>query len=811
MQFPTDTALAVAQSASVRRISGVLEFDWSRDGNYAHAYSDLSKLVLSAVVDDSRLTSQLPSEIQSTTGYSSGELRVVLAGKRTFNEYTALQLFFPYNPSSPLAGLAVEGTPVRYSRRVRTSTGGTTVRQFTGYLRQPRINRKTGNVELVCSDISDVNAQLVTLPRWAVGQGYYTSSDNFTEPIDATWVAEEILRQAGRPTGPKTPPGCVAYCSMNGSTLPSVGTMAYTGSPTTHGIYAYAGDPWMQGQYGLSPKLQTNPINDSRDVYYALMGMDRIVSITNGVTTLALSFWHQSTGGALTTNVDLNTHPYPAGFCGVYAFLEAFTGVCVFSVQKNGQGQMHLSRADGTLYKANYDKQAAGWHYYHFRVTFGSSSITWQLKVDGTNVSPLSVTDPGLPWAYQGSGPGYRIGLTNIVQVMAGGPIQHIAVRWSGAGSTAYTAGEQDPPTRDGKPLAYVERSALQLLWMPEVYKTNAWEALTKLCSAELGAVYTDVWGSIHYAPHASLNADINTAAVSGTIVLTEDQLQDLTISPSLDARRNSISLSTTERHLVQDIIWRQPDPEQFHLLTNQWIDIRIQLDNCIAVNVDPSVVIHSIIKPLTPYSKYESITTVTLDNNNTVDATTPVNVQPTFNVAMENDQRTMHLYMTGGTTTSGGSTGVFYGEWYGGQEASTQISGALYSDPSVLSSVYEDGNSIARYGRRVLDLGENDWIQTADSAGTVAGAILVDTAAPLPVVDGVALRADPRIELRDVYKIRVKGVAIPDLIAQVVGIKRSDTLTDSTDSPVLRIAVQPGAALWDDPATGWDVGSWSG
>jgi len=811
-QFPTDTALAAAQSASVRRINGVLEFDWNRDGNYTHAYSDLSKLALSAVVDDSRLTSQLPSEIQSTTGYSSGELRVTLAGKRAFNEYNALQIFFPYNVTSPLVGLTLDGTPVRYSRKVRTSTGGTTVRQFTGFLRQYRINRKTGNVELICSDISDVSADLVTLPRWAVGQGYYTASDNFTSPIDGTWVYEEILRQAGRPTGPATPPGCVAYCSLNGSTLPSVGNMLYTTAPNTHGVYAFAGDPWQQGKYGLAPQLQTNGINDSRDATYAVFGTNQVVTVVPGTTTVAISFWHKSDGTAHTTNVDLNTHPYPGGFSGVYLFLEGGAGVTAFTIQKNGQAQSYTVKADGSVHwQADYDAQAAGWHYYHMLVTFTSTTLLWTLKIDGVTTTSLSVWQPITPWAYVGSGPGYRPPLTNIVQIYAGGPIQHAAIRWSGAGSTPYTTGEENPPTRDGKPLAYVERSALRLLWLPEVYKENAWSALTKLSAAELGATYTDVWGSIHCVPHSSLNADINAAAVSGTIVLTEDQLQDLTIAPTLDARRNSVSISTTERHMVLDILWTQPDAQQFHVLLNQLAAVQIQLDNAIAVNADPTTMYHQAIKPLTPYSKYTTVISAILDNAFSTDATTPTNTNVFADCQMALDQRSMTLIMTGGTLSVSGSTGAYVGSYLGGQDASTQISGTKYSDPSVLSYTYEDLTSIAHNGRRVLPLGENDWIQTSSVAGVVAGAILVDTSVPLPVIDGVSLRADPRIELRDVYKVRVKGVTMPDLIAQVIGIKRSDTLTDSTDSPVLRIAVQPGAAMWDDPLTGWDIGSWSG
>jgi hypothetical protein len=810
VQLPSDTDLAKAQSASIRRISGRLEFDWNRDGGYAHAYSDLSVLVTAATVDDAALNSQLPSEIQSTTGYSSGELRVTLSGKRRFTDLSAMQLFFPYNPSSPLAQLAIDGTPVRYSRWVRTASGRRELRQFTGYLRQPRINRKTGNVELVCSDISDVNSRLVTLPRWAVGQGFDLDTQNFTTAIDGTWVVEETLRQAGRPTGPATPPGCVAYCSMNGSTLPSVGNMLYTIAPNTHAVYSHNGDPWEVGKYGLTPRLQTNPIADARDVYYALFGTDRVVSVVNGSTSISISFWHKSDGTATTSNVSL-PGSMPAGFSAVYLFLEQFAGAAILSIQKNGQAQFHMTTLGGTVWKSNYVAQTTGWHYYHLLVTFGASNVAWVFRIDGLLTNPSSVTNPFVTWSYTGGGPGYRTPLTNPVQIFVGGPTQHIAVRWSGAGSTAYTSGEQDPPTRDGRPLAYVERSALRLRWMPEVYRENCWEQLTKLSAAELGAVYTDVWGAIHYAPHASLNADISTAAISGTIILTEDQLQDFTIAPSLDTRRNSVSISTTDRHLINDIIWTQPDAEQFHILIGEVRYVRVQLENAVGVYSDPSINFRSAIKPLTPYNKYETVVSAILDNNAGQDATDPVNTAPTFDAQMKPDQRSMDLVMYGGSFSVAGSTGCYMGSYLGGQDVSMQISGTMYSDTSVLSETYSDPVSIIRSGLRVLRLGENEWVQVSETASTIAGSILVDTASPLPVVDGVSLRADPRMELRDVYKIRVEGVVIPDLIAQVIGIKRSDTLTDSTDSPVLRIAVQPGAALWDDPNSGWDVGSWSG
>lgn len=824
MQFPTDTDLAAAQQATVRRINGKLEFDWNRNGLYDHAYSDLSLLAVSVTLDDSKLNSQLPAEIQSITGYSSAELRVTLFGKRQFPELGASALFMPIKTTDPLYALTLDGTPVRYSRYVRTTGGRKTLRQFTGFLRSWNINRKTSNVQLVCSDISDVQANIVTLPHIAVTQNVYSSVTDpspFARPWESTWVYEEILRQAGRPTGPPTRSDAAWYMSCNGSMIPSVGSY-WSLSPTNglHGIWLGAADPWQDGKYGICPVPVPDPIATSQSAFFAGGTTSKRVVMSSPDNdslpdSFAFGMWHLSDGTA--TIPPFSGLPVRVVF--LQMLMEAQSGQMSFKVLKNGQLQWTMNDAaygnsggaSGEYWQQDFVAQTAGWHYHWFEIRFGPvGPLTTVYRVDGVVQSVQSQSFAAGPYRYIVPDAQLENNI-NLVQVLIANPCQHIQLVYNSAATgSAYVAGQQDPPLRDGRPLAYVSRSRNYLNWMPDVYQQKAWDALTAVSAGELGAVYTDVWGGIHCVPHTELQQDVNTG-FAGAITITEDQLQDYTMSPSLDARRNSITISAKQRNVVSDIVYAPSDSKQFHTLTNTTTENFISLDEVISVDTNRIGLaqIISATKPLTPYDKFTTVSSAILDQDFTTDATV-AHTGWYWECALSKDQRTLSIYRDGGNFAPGGNTGVYIGSYLGGNDVSMQIAGTKYSDPIVTQSTLINQSSINRNGRRVLILDDNDWRQDVNSTLVIAGALLSDTATPKPIIDGIVMRANPQMEKRDIYKVQIEGIANFQLYVQVLGVTRSDTLTESTDKPVFGVVVIPGGAVWDDPASGWDVGSWS-
>jgi hypothetical protein len=843
MQYSSDTDLATAITNPDVTIDGLVEFDWNRDGLYEHEYSDLSWLHTNVSNTAATITGDLPEQVNTLTGASSSEIMITFGGVKygdaaqniTWSKdlaeqgLSADQVFSPWWAASPLFGIPIEGTPIRWSRVVHTTTGEHTIRQFTGWVRDFDIDRATRTVQLVASDIIDMQPASVTLPLWAISPNFWNNSVNTTgvgRPISATWVIEEILRQSGRPTGPATKGAAVAYLSCNGSFLPSVGTMADADEDAAsyyHWITVDNPEPWRNGNYGICPKYNPQTSFTTEDSNLVNFRASTGVEVPQHGTadpprTITWSGWVESDGTALINPPD--SYPYPDRLMWEFQLddwydpsANAMTpGAITGHIYRNGQFYMWVRESASEAIPQRvwswywHTVLAAGWHYIHVRFAFTNSSVTIQTRVNGIITAPTSQTVPA--FGYRTYGPLGVRGKTNYVTVHINIPSQHWQIA-AGVASLDYVAGEQDPPLRDGLPLAVVTPSPSELSWIPNRYDKPAWDLLREVANAEYGAVYTNEYGQIVFAPHYDLRTDL-PGQVATAREINDDNLLTFVVSPSVDQYRNCVTISATQRHQEPAIIWAPASANQFSTSTGAviWNEIEVSDSEVVAVDSSPRQIFADIPAYTTDRPIRTESSAVRMSNVNT-DASAIPHTNWSFAILVAPNQRTFTLIRNGGT----GGSGEFIGSYIGGGRVSMQIAGRRYSQRTVVRREFVSEISIAENDnrRRVLPIADNDWRNTVNSITAIGNELLLDTVIPAPLVDGIQITADPRLQKRDVIKLTSETGISGAMYGQIIGIQREDSATaGSVDTPILRVLGVPGAAIWDDPDLGWDTGRWS-
>ncbi|MFJ8815415.1 hypothetical protein [Amycolatopsis thermoflava] len=838
MQLATNTDLAAAIEAPDVLVEDLLEFDWDRDGAYSHPWSDLSFLATSITDTAATITSDLPEQVNTLTGASSAELQVTLGGAKfgdpdvdaAWNSYlagmgiAAHQLFSPWWTTSPLYGVEITGVPMRYSRIVTTAAGDVTVRQFTGWLRDFTIDRTNMQVKINASDIVDLQAQSITLPLWAISQDIYNAqvaAEPTARPISATWVVEEVLRQAGRPSGPKPRPEAIAYVSCNGAILPSFGYGSYVDSGEYANEYeqtlsTLVSSLWEDGKYGLATVY--NPVkSDGTGLTRIRFRANRqalvpVATTSQGPATFTMGVWIRSNGGGFLS-------PPPESYSGLDYLTAAVQldddydasgnhvvagGIALYAYSN---GQFFLRVKESTSISGfrtwSWDRQTPlvqGWHYLHVTFRFTNSSVSAVLRVDGAVVSPTASSVPAAGYRYAAS-VGVRA-VNNVVLFYPNIPTQHFQVCHAQGSTLDYVPGQEHPPTRDGRPLSVVTPTLSELSWIPDRYDKPAWDVLKEVAASEFGAVYTDEYGTLHYSPHYELRNTVPTDVANARVV-TDDDLLDFVVMPSVDQYRNALSISGVMRHQVVDIVYQPQDAQQFPTPNYFTASNELPLSEVVALDTKPRQVVADI-PAYTTDRPMQTQASAVYQFNPQGDASVNPHNGWWYAVIPNPNQRSFQLLRYGGTIA------IFWGAYKGAGRVSGQIAGRRYSQREVTRRELRNEAEVAAKGYRVLTLPDNDWRQTPETIDAIGEVLLADIATPAPLIDGIQVTADPRLQLRDILKLTSDEGITGTIYGQVIGIRRESGPGGALDTLTLRVLGQPGAAVWDDPDLGWDVGRWA-
>jgi hypothetical protein len=796
MQLSGDAALADALATGQVRDFGVqLLVDWDGDGSFDNPYSDLSSVVTEAGVDR-QITGDLPEEVTLTEGYSSGELKLTLEGIYDPIGQPVHEMFDPYNLTSPFFGIPAHGQQIRYSILVPTSTGTTTIRQFTGRIRSLKPQRRDAQVSIVASDNYQIIGTPVTLPLWAAdGFGFrnptLTTSGN---PINASWVIDHALRRAGYYQGPELHAFCAAYWTCHGALLPERGGIHNSNhSGSAPNRVRSDGDPWMQGQYGLATSASPSANFDMEGNCTASLVIDPTATSGGDDAYIGMGAW-------VYVDPVIGTGQGQDSIFSIYLddYINATNASDVPAQQilvVSGTGRCTVIVQSSDLVKEwrwEFQVPTAGWHYVGFVIGYDTASVTPHSFLDGvygTPTVPSGFTNatggfPALTHPISGGQDG-----TNKVLIWPKGPTQHFSVfRFQAAATTGYNAHPWpiDPPTLEGgRPMCVVDRALNDLLTIPDTANVDAWTIVTDVAKAEMGVVHVDEYGTVHFLNHATLRA--NSAVVRD---IDYDDLNDFSVEDINDRRRNAVSIPVQPSYTWRDSIWASPSADAFDTAPLTGVENILYLENAQAIdNGQPPLIALIGGQPPPAEAIYGGAYGV-----DTIFYTAISN----WTVACYGDP-SQRIALLARINNNGSSTVRF--AYPGGTQQALFIGGyKIIQEPvqQILVATAIPANQ--PWLRNTLELPGNAWRTHAASATTLANYLLTDLAEGIPLCDTVPMVGDPRLQLRD--RVRVTDpTGQARIYAEIVGTSRTLTVGEGlTEVLTLRLTNAPGKWVLGDP-----------
>lgn len=871
----TDAAVVDALALRTRRIQIEVLIDWNRNGLYNHAYSDLSTMVQS-VSSERADDLNLPQEVNSLSGAAAGEATVVLAGKR-YEDPTgprASELFDPYNGNSPIYGVPIIIAPITVNRVMWTALGDVRYPVITGFIRSAPFKRKSGEVTIEIVDHMDILGGTASLPRWAAqvspppdrgGEWWGGDVNQEAKSIQMSWVLEEICRQSGRPVGPSPRSDAAVYHTFSGAMLPSYGygSMAdgtqlptvVHGSPgsaaggniwrpATENMGAYTA-PWIPAGYDGYSWCSANkqvvvPVHGSAQspgkIGWSVANVFIPPSSGNGSRLRSVMYLEDFRRGGLdnypnfnptypTTGVAFYSHDYNAGYLMMEVTEDGAIKVGVYENSTPGYG---TNREWTWENSSNLTPNA--WYNINVILSFTNSSITLsEIRVNGSIVSTtqtgnsgargFTYTSPDYP---PNPGGGLANGRTNVTLTFSSMAATH--VQWySGPPSTAYNTDQfVQKKLPNGKPGAVIGPSLVELIWIPEVYRSLPWSTLKDVASGEFGTLWVDEYGTIRFLARTDTQS-ISQNQVVTAIDLTDEQLDEMMLTPTADSLRNRITGNYNRRVQQVGLIWQQG------AVTDHFAAIGQSRSEIYALN-EPVTGVFSLTgtvrdpnigwnggpdagnpgtpdepEKLNPYTQYARAVKAANQTQAAIGFGNGIVATP--------DQRSMTILwsQSGGAGTADSYVGAKFADssstptpqpyWF--------VFGRKYSDSSNVSFSYTDTASVATYGTQTLQLPDSDWMQTSASANAVSQSLLLDTKNPVPLIEVTDLPADPRRQIHDVIRITNEAGTSGVLYGQIIKKATNDSGGNSTDSLTLRVMETPKSAIWD-AVPGWDVGSWS-
>lgn len=818
-QYPTDQDLIDALASPHVRINPLLEFDWLRDGSYSTPvgvanYSNLSSLLVKAEIESSTIVGDIPDQVNVVVGSSSGQMTLTLAGRRNAEEFTALQLFSKYFVSTnPLAGYRKEGTPVRYSRVVKTRSGFKTIRQFTGWVSElPTLDEATGEVTVICVDHYDLQGALAVLPRWAIGP----SADQATPAvggdlsrmhvIDTSWAYAHLLQQGGRAYGVAPKPDTVTLWNCNGSFIPSIGTLADTAVQAHWISYESAFGAWTDGQYGLAPYPATTNNNANADWNIcrapAQYSVPRNAVSGDQPAWTEISWWGYSDGsGDTSTTVVSDVRMY---LDNTSVQWPTDRGRVFVEANRSGRTRLWIKEADalGRTWSWFYDtSQTQGWHYYSWIVAWTYNGITATLRVDDTTKTPTATASPGAGLGFRYVQQLIEEEIGNQCSIKARTTIQHAMIRHSGTAIT-YDSAQKTPVQREGAAMVQVEDSLTQLTFLPIVENQPVWEVLKQLAAAEMGILYLDEYGVLHFLTRDSV-WDVENLNLAATEKISRDKLAGLSMNQSTTLYRNSVNITTTFTQQIRAVVWQSSDAKQFYAPDAASYFDFFQLDQGV-VSIHPGFNSISATPDTTNGVSVDQVSVAAVRADNpSIDAPQGW----AANTQAQADQRSVKILWSAQNT----GFPLYIGSYLSANQPAYFIGGTKYDQVKTKKFLYQDDDEINLTASvKLLDVPANQWMQSQDASDQLASSLLRDLTVPAPVIGPIKLAADPRRQLLDVVEIDGGPMILGSIKAQVIGIKRVDDVGDNTaeDELTVRVLRTPSQAIWNDPTVGWDVGT---
>jgi hypothetical protein len=828
MQQAGNTQLAAAlASGQTRNFTVKLQFDWLKNGLFADPNSDLSANFVSAVIDR-QLTGDFPDELEVVEGYATAECTMILKGNLPANPATPIwQAFSPFSGSTYGTVGAIK-VPVTLDLYVLTALvpGGIMIRQFAGYTSNCLPSELDGQIQVIAYDITNTMSQSTTLQTWAadaytrvtLAQSYADVHDSGT--VLLSWLIEHLLMRGGVYQGPAFHPLASVGWTLNGSALPSIGTIGIedpfvtefglTGGNWTFGYGSYnipqftpAGDPagiWGAGKWGNCCFVGASKL----PAYSGGRGVTYIAGNAHGLSAYAPSSSYGSNNSNLIgMSLWVQIDPTQTGTTQMTTFLEdaqfnyggsnqypAFavltithsTGAVSLTVKNNGYTKTWTWNGSSNL--------AAGWHQVTCNLQFTSAAVNANIYSDGTLIASgnggLASTLGAPVYGFPASG-------GNLVQIKCSGPAQY-AQMWVQP-NTLLSAVQQPPST--ATPSCTIDRSLTRLTWMPDINGVQGWDVVKQVAAAELGAIFADESGWVYFNNRATIVA--RKLAANSVRSLTRDEFYNVQPESTLASIANQVTWSVeTKLAFAYTSVYTASQANQFQVPANTTQQWPVTLSGAQSIRLGPvsyhpqaqgganggnpgepggagpggTFTCNDWMQIYGPDYWYDGMT-VYSPGSGTPGSCPPIaggmNALPEINFIGDHpDSRSMTLVLINGNT-SGGVLEFAVDD----STPFLHVGGTTVQDQGATTGMQSDATSITQWQPRAVALPSSDFLQDAVYAPTLAASLLADTKQPKAIFQTVDIVGDPRMQLQDVVDLTDPLGLGSNMYGSVIGINR--------------------------------------
>ncbi|MBM7771720.1 hypothetical protein JOD54_001924 [Actinokineospora baliensis] len=743
MQAPDDQDLADAVTAPDRVPLARLQVDWNRDGGYTHPLSELSTVVKTITVERS-ITGDLPPETTLVEGYTTAKLTCELGGTRPGDPRDIARMLSPFRADRSVDTDDTMDAPTRLDLGLLTIGGPRWVRQFTGATRAARLSasRRTATIESL--DPAERLRASVTLPLWAMGEAEWRNPRRYPyrNLTNTSWVIDHVLRRNGIYSSPPPREGAIWGMTCHGSLAPDIGWNAGVFNPTKTSA---AVPEFVEGRYGLAA-------NGSPDVFATafaaptqrpyLTAYRQLIEfeIRAGATN---QFHSQSNGTVLAIS---DGYIKLEGNTIEVAVTTAGQLVARLWANRNSTVPTLVGTVTGPSITG-----PARWHSAGLSIVwFSDGTVYHRWHLDGVQTADTA-TVIGRPVDYPILAAG---------QVNASTPLPVQCLRLSQSNFQPLPDGWGLPHT----PGAQIDTGLNWFPGLPDVVNGDSWQLITTAARAEYGTVAFDEHGRFTFRSRARPR----TAPVKN--ITADLDLTDLEPVITLDSVRNEITYRTTARFErdTDEVVFQADTLDQFDSPPGT-TSYDLQLAHRSVVY--PTMRSYTADTWPAPFSGFVAVNATTGARVSNVEVTLFINT----------DQLTLGLLVKNPNT--------FTIRMAAGTRPALQITGSVITEDTTYTGITRNSASAARYGRRVLDLPDNDFRQRPESTHDVATSLLDDLATPVAILPDVPVVGDPRVQLTDVVTIHDPDGLGGPISAAVIGSRRTHNTTDGlADSLTLRV-----------------------
>ena len=816
MLTPTDpldaAALATALATGKRHYHRHrLLIDWSRDGLYNHALSDVTPAVaasggVSLTLD---LTNDTPGAGVTASGASFPQLSARFDGHLTVAGRPVLlaELLAPYNSSSPLYGVRIGGTPVRWYVSTRTSRGWIEQKQFTGVLDERRCEIGAATVRLIAlSSISNALSGPASWPGWAVdGTASARIGDSTPQVGYTSAVVDMMCNQGGLRTRPRAPweynSAVIAVVSIPlcGSFASTVGRMrskypwgnatlfpeSYTISPGSRIDFDY----WASGAvHGVcrnaAPSVYPGSLHyTGRDTQPVWTG--RSTSVTAWVYCGPdATGYDASPGSAL--------RPTIASYYFGYSLFSGNNYAHRLTLASNGKVlQIQVEAGTDRHYRVDYTPGTNAWRHVHVQLDHSAGAVRAKMFVDGVEQVNFVPT---------GAGNSQVATAINVLFPPLLGARLQPAVLCSDVMVWQETGAPVVVPERTFTPGAVVDLGTNAFSYMPAPYGAQR-DVIKDVTAAEYAVIRPDPDGVLHWLTRTNARGD-----GAPVFTLTLSSAAEVATVDTATSKANTAVCSASYGEATWKTAWELGTVDQIPAPVGTTTYVFPTDRNVVSIETGTYPRLYQSATTASSVPVWNSSVVAgyifVYDGGETEELSNQTMVA-TANQAGLNDDFYIRLVIT----NTGAGTGRF--RFKSDSTAGTDPRPALriaglvrvVRDADTLTESFAE--NVTSDGQVIpIAVGGGVWNQYISITQLTARFVLRRATQDIPVFDRITAPGDPRLEITDAGVLEL-GVSGPRVRVYLAGIVRTFDGSGLSDNYLVQVTHAPGKCALGDAVHG--------